>query len=932
MTVTINGKEYKAYAEQTILEVASAVGVFIPGLCFGEGLKPTGACGICIVEVEGRLVRACATAVREGMVVETDTPRVVESRRSLLELTLSAHSGDCKAPCQVACPAQSDCQGFVALIAAGKFPEAVELMKDAHPFPASVSRICPRPCESECRRKLADEPVNIAGLKRFAADWEISQPQFFVPEIAAATGKSVAVVGGGPAGLTAAFFLRKAGHNVSVFEAMPKMGGLLRYGIPEYRLPKAVVDAELEVLTRMGINFFNGMALGRDVTMTFIQARYDAVIVATGAGVSKPIWCKGDDAAGVFGGIDFLKAVADNKPPVIGRRVVVIGGSNTAMDAARTALRLGAEAIVAYRRTRDEMPAENIEVEEALAEGVQFNFLSAPLEVVSEDGKVTGIRLQKMELGEPDESGRRKPVPVEGGEEFIAADTIIAAIGQDVSLEGLNPLENFKIDKNFNTDLPNVYAIGDATGKSSYAIDAIGHGRKVAEVVNNALFGSAREAISEQIPEVIVRDVKKSDDFEGVAKAPRQNGAEHVVHPDEPLDFGAVQVGLTSAEAAEEAKRCLSCGCADFYECKLLDLANKYGASVDRFPTEFHKRPKHAVDKSNFCFHRDMNKCVLCGLCVGACEKGEALSAVNRGFDTTVTAAFGLPVQNRDECTLCGNCVARCPVGALTETSPLPKQLVAREKITESTCMGCGNGCGVRLTTSAGQVLRCLPIEGKALCENGRFGFLRMGEKLLCPLVKKGDILRRATLPEAAKAVREGLNVIKAQYGAAGIGIAVSPKYVNEDIAAIKEYADYLGTPHLFTFTDTRGEASVSRAATNEEKTHCNTHGLKNLGVSTENYIEKIKAGEIKGLVVFGDELPPELEQTSLEFLAIQTAYAAGLKSKIAMFASVIIPAPAFGEVIGTITKGDETLHVTPALPPACGFQTRMIIPLLSDE
>ncbi|MCL1863207.1 MAG: FAD-dependent oxidoreductase [Defluviitaleaceae bacterium] len=910
MTIKINGREYQAYAEQTILQAARANGVFIPSLCFSEGLKPTGACGICIVEAEGRLLRACATAVRDGMVIETNSARVAESRRSLLELTLSAHTGDCKAPCQLACPAQSDCQGYIALIAAGKMSEAVELMKDAHPFPASVARICPRPCESECRRKLADgDSVNIAGLKRFAADWEIAQPEFFVPKIAEATGMSVAVVGGGPAGLTAAFFLRKAGHDVSVFDANPKMGGLLRYGIPEYRLPKAVLDAELEVLTRMGINFFNGMSLGRDITMTFLQARYDSVIVATGAGVSKPIWCKGEDAAGVFGGIDFLKAVADNNPPVIGKRVVVIGGSNTAMDAARTALRLGASVMVSYRRTRDEMPAEDVEVNEALAEGVVFNYLTAPLEVVSRDGRVAGIRLQKMELGEPDESGRRKPIPVEGGEEFIEADTIIAAIGQDVSLEGLNPLENFKTDNDFKTDLPNVYAIGDATGKSSYAIDAIGHGRKVAQIVGGALAG-------EVIPEIIVRDIKKPEDFADVAKAPRQN--EHMVHPEESLTFDPVQEGLTAAEASEEAKRCLSCGCADFYECKLVSLANMYGASVDRFPAEFHKRPKHVVDKSNFSFHRDMNKCVLCGLCVGICaerqDAQEVLSAVNRGFDTTVTAAFGLPIQNRDECTLCGNCVARCPVGALTEVSPLPKQLVAREQITSSTCMGCGNGCNVLLATTAGQVLRCLPPEGKMLCENGRFGFLRLGEKLLTPLVKKGDILRRATLQEAAKAVREGLNLIKAQYGAEGIGIAVSPTLVNEDIAAIKAYADMLGTPHIFTLTDV------------EKEEKCNTQGLKNHGVSTESYIEKITSGKIRGLIVFGDELPPELEHSSLEFLAVQTAYAAGLKSKVAMFASVIIPAPAFGEVVGTITKGDDILYVNAALPPACGFQTRMMV------
>jgi len=929
MQIKIDGIECKSIAGQTILEVAKQNGIFIPSLCFGDGLAPTGACGICVVEADGdgRLLRACATAVREGMEIITDSPKILTMRKNLLELTLSAHTGDCVAPCKVACPAQSDCQGFIALIAAGKFSESVELMKDAHPFPASVARICPRPCEAECRRKLADEPVNIAGLKRFAADIELENPHKYIPQTAPATGKSVAIVGGGPAGLTAAFFLRKAGHNTAVFEAMPKMGGLLRYGIPEYRLPKAILDTELETLTQMGVHFFNNMGLGRDITMQFLQARYDAVIVATGAGVSKPIWCEGEDAEGVFGGIDFLKAVAENNPPVIGKRVVVIGGSNTAMDAARTSLRLGAEVIVAYRRTRDEMPAEKIEIEESLAEGVKFNFLTAPLEIISENGRAVGIKLQKMELGEPDESGRRRPVPVEGGEEFIEANTIIAAIGQDVTLEGLNPLESLKVNENFQTNLPNVYAIGDATGKSWYAIDAIGHGRKVAEVVNDSFCATARKdsacTISEQLPEILVCDKKTSEDFTEIPKTSRQNGEEHIIHPGERPDFSAVQAGLTPAEAALEAGRCLSCGCADYFECKLIDLANIYGANTEKYPAEFHKKPKHKIDRSNFNFTRDMNKCVLCGLCVSVCnsvsEKGEeTLSAVNRGFDTTIAAAFGQPLQNRDECTLCGNCVARCPVGALTETSPLPNQLVVREDITETICTMCGNGCKVQLASKAGQILRLLPAEGKTLCEKGRFGFIRLGEKLFTPHVKRDGLLRRATLQEAAKAVCEGLNVLKAQYGAEGIGIAISPHYVLEDISAIKKYAEHIGTMHVFTLTNT----------SDEEKTYCNTQGLKNLGICTDNekYLQMINNGEIKGLISFGDEL--KLIENPPEFLVLQAAYTSSLTGKLARLANVILPAPVLGEVSGTVINGKtgKIMQVNPAFQPACGYQTRQLI------
>jgi formate dehydrogenase major subunit len=498
-------------------------------------------------------------------------------------------------------------------------------------------------------------------------------------------------------------------------------------------------------------------------------------------------------------------------------------------------------------------------------------------------------------------------------------------------MEGLNPLESMKINKNFRTDLHKVYAIGDATGKSNYAIDAIGHGRKVAEIVNHDIFKqSIGYQISEQLPEVLVRDSKTAEDFPDIPKAPRQNGAEHHIDASNRPDFSGVQVGLTAKEAAAESARCLSCGCADYYECKLLRLANIYGASTEKFPEEFHKRPKHDIDYSNFHFRRDMNKCVLCGLCVNVCGQieNDTLSAVNRGFDTTVMAAFGQPLQNRDECTLCGNCVARCPVGALTEVSPMPKHLTVREEITESTCTLCGKGCEFFVTSKAGQILRCLPAEGKTLCETGRFGFLRLGEKLLTPLVKKEGLLRRVSLPQATKTVREELNVLRASYGPQSIGIAISPTYTLEDIYTIKEYADYLNTPHIFTFTSN----------SSPDKTQCNTYGLKNLGISTnsEAFLAKVKSGEIKGLVVFGDELPPEiadLRETTLEFLTIQTAYTSAISTKPARVADVILPAPAFGEVLGHILNEEfnKTLPVNPSFAPACGIQTRQLIPLLTD-
>jgi len=665
----INNKECIATGSQTILDVAVANNVYIPTLCHKNGLAPSGACGICVVEVEGspRLLRACATPATSGMVIHTDSFRVLQARKELLQLLLSTHTGDCVAPCRLSCPAETDCRGYISLIREGKTDEAVKLMKEAHPFPASVARICPRFCEESCRRALVDEAVSIAALKRFAADRAVK----YIPEILPDTGKTIAIIGGGPAGLTAAYFLRRAGQHVYVYEEMPKMGGLLRYGIPEYRLPKAVLDAELSVLQEMGINFCNNTALGTDVFLTELQKKFDAVIIALGARASKPLRCKGDEA--VIGGTDFLKAIASgNAPDIMGKKVVIIGGSNTAMDAARTSIRLGANVLVSYRRTRDEMTAEQFEIDEAIAEGVEFLFLTAPQEVNS-----TGIILQKMALGEPDESGRRRPVPLNVSE-LIEADMVVSAIGQDIIMSGLDPLVNLETNNEFKTHMPGVYAIGDATGKSPYAIDAIAHGRKVAASVLQNI-----DLPWDVLPKILVKDETPTC-LSGVETEKRQRGTvslytpEHVYLCNEPVKeqstglhtatptmpvaaFAETHQNLTPSQALQESARCLSCGCDAFDKCQLLKLSNTYNAK----PTAYNgRKPTHKIDDRNRYIRRDINKCVHCYLCVRICKsEADVLTATHRGFESTISTAFGTPLPHN--CQNCNKCVTHCPTGAL---------------------------------------------------------------------------------------------------------------------------------------------------------------------------------------------------------------------------------------------------------------------------
>lgn len=268
--------------------MAKENGIDIPHPLLDKRVEIYGACGLCVVEAEGnpKLLRACATTIADGMVINTNTKRVIDSRKTALELLLSDHTGDCRPPCALNCPAGTDCQGYVGMVANGQYKEAVKIIKGIFPLPSSIGRVCPHPCETACRRALVDEPVSIAYIKAFIGDKDLESGEPYMPEVAPATGHTVAVIGGGPAGLTAAYHLRAKGHEVTIYDAMPKMGGMLRYGIPEYRLPKAVLDKEIELIAGMGIKMINNVKLGRDITFEHVKNSYDAVLLAVGAWTS----------------------------------------------------------------------------------------------------------------------------------------------------------------------------------------------------------------------------------------------------------------------------------------------------------------------------------------------------------------------------------------------------------------------------------------------------------------------------------------------------------------------------------------------------------------------------------------------------------------------------------------------------------------------
>ena len=715
LNLTINGKNITVEEGTTILQAAKDNGIYIPTLCYDDAVKVYGACGLCVVEAEGipKLLRSCSAKCSDGMVVNTESKRVVQSRKIAMELLMSAHDGDCVAPCQLNCPARTDCQGYVGLIANGEYEAALKLIKNKVSLPASIGRVCPHPCETACRRGKVDEAINIAQLKAFAADMDLNSDSY-LPEKSAPTGKKIAIIGGGPAGLTAAYRLAISGHEVTVYDMMEKMGGMLRYGIPQYRLPKEVLDKEIAIIEKLGVKMINGVKLGKDFTVASLKAQNDAVIVAVGAWKSSSMRTPGEELDGIYGGIDFLRAVALKQEINIGDKVVICGGGNTAMDACRTAVRLGAkEVYCVYRRTRNEMPAEDIEITEAEEEGVQFKFLTNPISFNGKDKKVKSVTLQLMELGEPDASGRRRPVAIEGKTEELDVDSVIVAIGQKLVNEDVSELKltdrgNIEADiDTFKTNIEGVFAIGDATNRgASIAIEAIGEANRCALSIDAYLNG---EDIETRVPYISRRD-EELIDFQSKEKCPARK-PQVLPAAERKNNFDEVCLGYTEEDAKAEASRCLECGCKEYYKCKLLSVAQRYDIHPERFKGEMPQ--KYTADSNEF-IERNSAKCILCGLCVRSCKEVMNISAIGllgRGFKTEVAPAFNLPLD-QTKCTNCGLCVELCPTGALTEKSALKKQVPLKEEYSKETVTIDGEQAEVLVSRYDGKIIRVIPNDG----------------------------------------------------------------------------------------------------------------------------------------------------------------------------------------------------------------------------
>ncbi len=723
----VDGRVVEGFEGQTILEVCRDNGIEVPTLCYEPKLPGFGACRMCVVEVEGmeHPPISCSQRAEAGMKVQTQTDEVRRLRRTNLELIFSDHNAYCLPPCQNKCPSHIDIPGFLKMNAEANWTESARIFKRTIPFPSVLGRVCPAPCEEHCRRDEVDEAIAIRDSHRYAGDQvlramredDVDPPLPF--ERRAPTGRRAAVIGSGPAGMSAAYYLLLAGHEVTVFERDPAPGGMLRYGIPEYRLPKVeVLEAEYESVVRLGGRIVCNQALGRDFSLDDLQHQgFDAILVAIGCYDTNKLGVPNEDADGVIDGLEYLRTatLGLEYPGHAGSRVVVVGGGFTSMDCVRTSVRQGAsEVTLVYRRDMKDMPASG-EVHEAIEEGVTAIFQAGPTRVVTDaSGKVTGCEFIRMQLGEPDASGRRRPQPAPGTEFTIPCDRVLLAIGQgpelgwtaDAGNAGVTATKNRRLKADavtFATDRPGVFGAGDVRIGAATVVQAVAEGRRAAYAVDAYLRGAdlttlrTRQTLAEPQPEFL-----SIVPFTSEIKEPRLR-LKSMPAEVRNKSYIEYEIPYTPAEAIAESTRCLQCTCEAIGFCDLRRLGIEYGTTLKTLEKGFHAgagyrsvtenrftgyNHDYVRDDSHAFILREPSRCIDCGRCANVCAEvvGAACYDFMRiGFDTLVTTPLDMSL-NDTPCVSCGRCAETCPTGAL-----MPKPRVLQKfEVDESRCILCG--------------------------------------------------------------------------------------------------------------------------------------------------------------------------------------------------------------------------------------------------
>ena len=592
-------------------------------------------------------------------------------------------------PCMDACPAGVNVKAYVSLIAAGKFHEALQVVREKNPLPGICGRVCTHPCESYCNRNQVDAPVAIRALKRFVADYELKHPLPKPPKTAGMRKEKIAIIGSGPAGLTAAHDLALNGFNVTIFEELTEPGGMLIAGIPSYRMPRDILNIEIDYIKNIGVKIKTNKKIAGKTAYNKLLHDFDAVYLAIGAHIGKKLGIPGEDEfEGFLDAVTFLREVNLGKPRKPGDKVVVIGGGNSAIDAARTALRLGSEVTIAYRRSRQEMPANDEEIKDAEEEGIKLHYLAAPTKVIGENGMVTGLECTKMKLGKPDASGRARPIPVEGSEFVIETDVIIPAISQQPDLSFLPTDHNIDLSRwqtfaadetTMATNIPGVFAGGDAVTGPNTVIDAIAQGHIAADSIQKFINGDKIEPIRKTIGPL---ETEVRIDLTEQAKTKREKIPMQKLS-ERKGSFDEVEYGFNEKSAIAEAQRCLRCGpCDECFICvsdcnKGLSVLHTTDGQQDyvlRLPPDFDKTElanrtingsiktdngqEIPITLDNYVPIVQENLCRGCGDCVTVCEY-DAIQLIDQDGETKVSSI------NPELCRGCGTCVTFCPSSAI---------------------------------------------------------------------------------------------------------------------------------------------------------------------------------------------------------------------------------------------------------------------------